>query len=261
MTREERKQYNYWLRRRVNNKGNIEKQCSKCDQWSEENDDNYYWMNKSKPEIGFSSWCKKCCSKSARGWQVNHWDTMKECFKRTAKRPERKAKEKVRQQKYRDDGYFKDWGELNPGKWKEYSKKHRNHDITESEWRNCLNIFGNTCAYCGLPIEQHIVKRNGKYIIMNFHKEHVDDDGYNDLRNAVPSCRKCNSEKHKDGLDEWYKKQKFFTQERYNKIIWWIARGYKEYIEKSFHIRSSKRKIKTIINFTGIYGLLMKNVI
>jgi hypothetical protein len=32
-------------------------------------------------------------------------------------------------------------------------------------------------------------------------------------------------------MDDWYSGQEFFNEERYNKIIWWITEGYKDYIE------------------------------
>jgi hypothetical protein len=123
------------------------------------------------------------------------------------------------------------WSQKNPEKWKKYNENHRQHDITTKEWEECLKFFNNTCAYCGLPLEQHIASRNGKEFIMKFHKEHVDDEGYNDLRNAVPACRSCNSSKHQFSLDEWHLKQKFFSMDRYIKITWWINEGYKNYIE------------------------------
>lgn len=84
--------------------------------------------------------------------------------------------------------------------------------------------------------------RNGKYIIMKFHKEHVDEKGYNDLRNAVPSCQRCNSGKHESDLDEWYKKQEFYDETRYEKIIWWITEGYKDYIEDKPPYRITRKQ-------------------
>lgn len=134
------------------------------------------------------------------------------------------------------------WRQDHPEKCREYSKNHRDHDITEKEWKQCLNTFDNTCAYCGLPLEEHIVERNGKCIIMELHKEHVDDKGYNDLRNAIPACQRCNSGKHQDNMEDWYFKQKFFSMDRYIKIIWWINEGYKEFIEDKPPYRIVKKK-------------------
>ena len=119
-----------------------------------------------------------------------------------------------------------EWRRKNPEKCREYTQKHRIHDITDAEWRKELEVFNYECAYCGI-----VEKESLKIHKQKLHKEHIDNKGYNDLRNASPACRSCNSSKHEDSLDEWYPKQKFFTQERYNKIQWWLTEGYKDYIE------------------------------
>jgi hypothetical protein len=77
---------------------------------------------------------------------------------------------------------------------------------------------------------------------MKLHKDHVDHQGYNDLRNAVPACRSCNDSKHTNSLDEWYKQQKFFDEDKYNKIISWINEGYKEHIENKPPYRIVRRQ-------------------
>ena len=73
-----------------------ERRCSNCQEWFTETTEYFYMRNKSKPEKGFNPECKKCSSKRSRKWAINHWDIMKECFKRNHKNPERKAKEKER---------------------------------------------------------------------------------------------------------------------------------------------------------------------
>jgi hypothetical protein len=140
--------------------------------------------------------------------------------------------------------YEKEYYIKYPEKYILYNQNHRDHDITEEEWKKCLEVFDYKCAYCGLPQEKHIVIRNGKYIIMNLHKEHVDNEGYNDLRNGVPACKSCNDRKHIKDIEDWYKKQEFFTEERYNKIIWWITEGYKDYIEDKPPYRIIREKNK-----------------
>jgi len=130
-----------------------------------------------------------------------------------------------------------EWRQAHPEKCIEYSKKHRNHDITEVEWRKELEVFDYKCAYCGMTEEES--KRTQNQVL---HKEHVDTGGYNDLRNAVPACRSCNSGKHEDDLEEWYFEQEFFDEDRYDKIIWWIEEGYKEYIDNKPPYRIIRKK-------------------
>lgn len=36
--------------------------------------------------------------------------------------------------------------------------------------------------------------------------------------NIVPACKSCNCRKHSTDLEEWYKEQDFFSQERLDKI-------------------------------------------
>jgi hypothetical protein len=68
-------------------------------------------------------------------------------------------------------------------------------------------------------------------ILSDFHKEHIDDDGANDLSNCVPSCKLCNSYKHQYIFDDWYNKNNpNFNQDRLNKIIKWLNEDYKLYL-------------------------------
>jgi len=174
--------------------------------------------------------CKRCGVKKMYEWRDVHPEYLESEKERTSKKyhsdPEFKQMIIDSSQQQRKDGYQSEWRKDHPEKCIEYSKLHRQHDITEEEWRNELKVFDYGCAYCGMTLEEHLKIHKQK-----LHKDHVDDEGYNDLRNAVPACRSCNSSKHQHNLDDWYKPKKFYSEERYNKIIWWITEGYKDYIE------------------------------
>lgn len=191
----------------------------------------YYWRR-----------CKDCVRKGSSKWKVDNPDKHQKHRETFEAKPERIEYLKENGVRQRESGYSLEWQRKNPDKCSVYAKQHRIHDITETEWKECLSVFNNTCAYCGLPVEKHIVKRNGKNIIMKLHKDHVDHDGSNDLRNAVPSCRSCNDSKHQSDLEEWYRKQEFFCEEKLNKIIWWITEGYKNYIEEKPPYRIIKKQ-------------------
>jgi len=210
------------------------KTCTTC--WSEHPYTNFYFKETididGNKQYLFNSRCIDCHIKLAGEWIDDNPDKYKIYKKTYDAKEQRKVSLRAGAKKRRDSGEYYQWLKDNPDKVQAYRENHREHDITEAEWRSCLKIFSNTCAYCGISIEQHIIIRSGKLIIMNFHKEHVDEDGYNDLRNAVPACRDCNSSKYIFPMEDWYKKQEFFTQERYNKIMWWIIEGYKDYIEE-----------------------------
>jgi len=234
------------LNHRENNEGVIERRCSKCQEWKEENLEHYYMKNKKKPSMGFTPACRKCTTQKTLNYHFEHREERLICLRKAYADDPDKYIEWDRQNRLADPEYHKlkdrNWRKANPEKCIEYSKRHRNHDITESEWRKELKVFDYKCAYCGLPQEDHWAERNGKYIIMKLHRDHADDNGANDLRNALPACQSCNSSKHQDSIEEWYKSRSFYDEVKYNKIMWWLTGGYKDYIEDKPPYRIVKRK-------------------
>jgi len=239
------------INHRINDNKIVERRCTQCSNWLEENTDNFYMQNKSKPEMGFTPRCRSCTRINANEHrEENKEDYIKYSYeyRKTNREEDNEKHKKIARSRvrYKDylSNYLKGWykREENKGKQLTYGLNHRNHEISEAEWKACLKAFDYKCAYCGLPMEDHIIIRKGKSVFMNFHKEHVDDNGYNDLRNCVPSCRSCNSHKHMGSLDDWYKIQEFFTEDRYNKIIWWTTEGYKSYIQDRPPYRIAKKR-------------------
>lgn len=193
--------------------------------------DNFY---KHKTPDGFHTWCKECNRKQSSNWQKTN--------------PKKHAKLKNRY--YHDgrsthwqkqnginrrlNGKQKEWQQSNPDKCRYYSSKHSNkkHIMTTKEWEANKKYFIHRCAYCGLAIEDHWVQVRGNWQLGDFHKEHVIDDGRNDIKNCVPSCKSCNSEKHTSTLNQWYNPSNpKYTQERYYRIYIWMRYDYKKYIE------------------------------
>jgi hypothetical protein len=76
-------------------------------------------------------------------------------------------------------------------------------------------------------------KEHRKINKQDLHKEHLIDCGRNDLKNCVPSCKSCNSEKHTDSLNNWYNSNNpKYTVEKYLKIYLWIRFECKKYIKR-----------------------------
>jgi 5-methylcytosine-specific restriction endonuclease McrA len=84
------------------------------------------------------------------------------------------------------------------------AKKRFREEIYKS-WNHC-------CGYCGEPATSldHIVPRF--------------KSGSSNRNNLLPSCQRCNSNKGSLSMIEWYSKQKFFSQEKLNKIQEWIEK-------------------------------------
>lgn len=221
----------YWEYHRINADGELEKRCSThYINFPDENvwmpcTDEYFHKNKTNKKDGLHPYCKKCNSKKGsihyqnnrEKHDLNHKNNYQGTLKHKKWSSKNNQKYKHRQS---------EWRRENPDKIKEYNEKHRAHDITITEWQYALSFFNYQCAYCGIT-EQNSLKVQKQRL----HKDHVDCNGANDLSNAVPACRSCNSKKHQDNMEEWFITQEFFSEKRLQKIYQWLSTGYMKYIE------------------------------
>jgi len=213
---------------RINNEGEIEKNCNICNKWILMNDKNFY-INKKNKTDGYYPNCIICEIERAKIWREKHPELCKEYHRRENTKLTKRTKERYRKssKKRLENGKYYEWIRNNPDKQKKYIENHRFHDITNREWSNCKEYFNNECAYCGLSLEEHRIKYK-----QQFHKEHVDHEGYNDVRNCVPACKSCNGSKYIFIMEKWYRKQEYFNENRLIKIKNWCEEDYKQYIEE-----------------------------
>lgn len=181
-----------------------------------------------------SPYCKECTKKKSEDWRFANPEQFSILSKRKNKAPKEVMKKREYSRQQQENGKYKKWLQNNPDKVKEYNlkKSHKKHKINKREWELCKRYFGYKCAYCGLPLTEHYYTRDGIIKLGDFHKEHVNHKGSNDLSNCVPSCGVCNSEKWTKEFDEWYNKDNSkFTEERYNRIIQWLHSDWELYID------------------------------
>lgn len=217
---------------RINNDGIIEKLCSKCNQWKVMETE--FYAHKSFKLDGYNPSCKECVKARQRArfeftkpyhekWMDDNKEKVTEYNKKYYPEHIEEFQEKL-----------KNWQKENPERVKYHRLKKRTHKISKKEWADCKKYFDNACAYCGLPIELHSMIYRGEERRSDFHKEHVDDNGLDDLSNCIPSCRNCNSKKGSCSLDEWYNQENIlWSNEMYQKIINWITADYKKYIKST----------------------------
>lgn len=177
--------------------------------------------------------CKECSKKRAIKWEKENPERRKILKKRwdSENRESRRKHTQIR----RKNGKISEWHQENPDKLKIYRERRekKNHNITEREWLQCKEYFGNSCAYCGLHISEHFNKYRGKLKWTDLHKDHVDDNGANDLSNCAPACKMCNSLKWEFDFNEWYNESnEKYSKDRYDKIMKWLNEDYKLYMEK-----------------------------
>lgn len=91
-----------------------------------------------------------------------------------------------------------------------YSRKKNVHfsEYTPEQVTALKAKFDECCAYCG---------RNKPTELDHFIP--VVRGGSNCLGNYIPICRRCNSSKSGSDPMEWYKKQAFYSEERWQKIL------------------------------------------
>jgi hypothetical protein len=221
----------------------LEKKCNKHYIWFPEEDewipctDEYFYSAKNKHDK-LSPTCKKCEVKSSmKNKHENPERTLEHTRKQYKKRGKYFEQRNIEQREYLKNNLQRFYIN-NPDKSKQYSENHRIHDISTKEWNDCLKVFDYKCAYCGIS-QDDAKEKYGHQL----HKEHKDYDGYNDLRNAVPACRRCNDKKLRKDMEVWFREQSFFSEERLQKIEWWCEEGYKDYIEEKPPYRISRRRI------------------
>jgi hypothetical protein len=236
-----------------------QKRCKDCKAWFVMNKDNF--REQSSRKDGFCDRCNTCQAKynheyymktrdkqisSSKKWRLEHPEKVEEYWRRQNNNGDidRILYKRHLAKLSREKGCVKRWCQENPDRVKFYFEKrqHKNHKLNKSEWINCKKYFDNKCAYCGLSLSEHYFTRNGVTKLGDFHKEHVDHEGQDDLSNCVSSCGSCNNKKWKFPLEMWYNKQNIiYSQERYDKIIQWITTDYKQFIEEYVPKRKNKK--------------------
>jgi hypothetical protein len=214
------------------------KKCTKCGIGKELSE--YYSSQKFSKKKGYytqyTAECKKCTSKRNYQYALANPEIPKKAQREIYKKESRRKVLYENQKARADNGKYREWVRNNPDKSKQYSERHRNHEITIKQWLACKDYFVNEygdwcCAYCGFLQREHFGRRLDKTFPMDLHKEHVEHDGANDLSNCIPSCQHCNSSKRQKSLIEWYPLQSFFTQERLDKINQWLICDYNNAIK------------------------------
>lgn len=167
--------------------------------------------------------CKDCTKEKNRQYREADPERWREMCRRSEKRPERRRQQLEKAKSPEMQAKHKDWSKNNTDKLRGYCHKRRAkkeeliNDFTEEQWRYALDFFGHCCAYCGKDEETNKAEYG-----WNIEREHVvpltKGGGYT-ATNIIPACRRCNIGKFNGDFEEWYPKQEFYSEDRYEKII------------------------------------------
>lgn len=208
------------------------KKCKICEEFKTMNEDNFY-KKKTNYTDGFDTYCKPCSRKKYKKYRdenaeiyikrtYKHYQENKEVYDQRRTKWMKENEEFVKE-------YRKEWLKLNAEHMSEYYTNraaNKKHEIEVEEWESCLKFFDHSCVYCGIPQDVHKEITN-----QVLHKEHFDHEGANDLSNAVPACRRCNSSKWAHEVDDWYPQQNYYDDYKFVKVKQWINEEHKKYIK------------------------------
>lgn len=225
--------------------------CSVCGRTLPTDD---FRKNKCGP-YGLSSECRECKNDMDKQYHQNHkekhllWN--REYVKKNRERVqqykhnyymEHQDESREYNQKYREEHrdeiltYFcayylehmdeikartKEWSQTESGKLSHRNANRRRKarmkniegDHSKDEMLSVLEFFDYKCAYSGEPLEEE------------YHIDHVipvSKGGTNYIWNIVPANSGPNIAKRDSEMEEWFRKQPYFTEERLQKIYEWI---------------------------------------
>lgn len=206
--------------------------CSKCKIEYPKTEEYFY---KQKTLLGYrlSSECKECAKKRSLNTYYDNWEEYRQ-YKNKWREENKESQteyfsKRAKEKRELINKNVKNFYSNNPHKLKEYQEKRKlkRYNISDNEWNNCKKYFNFECAYCGISENEAISRDNKK-----LSKEHVYNDGPNELYNCIPACCRCNSEKHKKEFENWYNENNpKFSILRYNLIIKWLSEDSFKFLE------------------------------
>lgn len=193
----------------------------------------YFNRDKSHKD-GLSSQCKACRYKKYNSYKEEHKNELKKYQReyRAKHQEEKKEYAKKYYPKYYEDNkqsinkkhidYNREYIKTPYGRELDRAKKHRHRAIdylnggsyTVEQWKDCLRFFNYECAYSGEKLKDS-----------NTTVDHIiplTKGGTSYIWNICPSIKQINLSKGNNELEEWYRKQKYFSEERLKKIYDWV---------------------------------------
>ena len=239
------------------------KVCTKCNRILIICEINFYKNKKRKD--GFSCYCRECTKNKSNNYykkhreerleyatqyREEHKEEIKE-YKENNKeklseynkiyqkqyckehKEEKKEYDKIYREEHKEEikGYQKQYYEENKYKYFNYRNKRRSklesqgRGITKEQWYEMMNFFNWCCAYSG----EYLGGEDNKNIRSIDHIIALDNEGLNEPWNCVPMLKSYNCQKYTKDMEEWYRQQPYFSEERLIKIYAWCEYAYNKW--------------------------------
>ena len=184
------------------------KTCTKCGETLPATTEYFYKQKNGK--YGLLSICKKCIAERGKQYREDNKDKIAERNKQYYKNNKDNIAE-----------YQKQWHSTPQGQVSSFNKKCRRrikeqnqgNGITKEQWLECMKFFNFRCAYSGQVLSKDTRSLD--------HIKPLNQGGEHEIWNVVPMYKSYNSSKQDKDMEEWYKEQYFYSEERLQKIYEW----------------------------------------
>lgn len=202
---------------------NLQQACKLCQKQYREQNKEYYLNYSKKHRIEN----KEYYSNYHMKWNIKNQEPekqrLKERYVQNREDVLRKSKEYYKKNKKQKLAKAREWSKRNPefvrAKAQKQRAKRKNlvATLTKEEWAKCKNYFKDSqgkihCAYC----DKALKRATQDHVIP------VNKGGGYTMENIIPACGSCNSSKQDHNMEEWYRKQEYFDEERLSKIYKYI---------------------------------------
>lgn len=92
-------------------------------------------------------------------------------------------------------------------------KENQGNGINKEQWLELMIFFNWECAYSGISLTKN--NRTIDHIVS------LSRGGEHEIWNCVPMLKSYNSSKWANDMEEWYKQQEYFSEERLQRIYEW----------------------------------------
>ena len=104
-------------------------------------------------------------------------------------------------------------------------EENQGNGISKEQWLEMMNFFEWKCAYSGEKLSSKEVRTIDHIVALN-------NGGLNEIWNCVPMYRSYNTSKHTKDMEQWYRQQDFFSEDKLMKIYQWIEYAYNKWVKK-----------------------------
>ena len=177
------------------------KTCTKCGETLPATTE--YFHKKKSGKYGLSSTCKKCRAEYGKQYHNDNKDKIAEQKKQYRATPQGQT------------------SAFNGRCRRRTKEQNQGNGITKEQWLECMKFFNWKCAYSGQVLSKDT--RSLDHIIP------LNNGGKHEIWNLVPMYKPYNSSKHDKDMEEWYKQQDFYSEERLQKIYEWQEYAFTKY--------------------------------